>query len=357
MNDENGKRKTLKLLSLNTWFGLGAYHIIGLEAYQSAKAQEKRYQCLVAGLRRHAPDVVFLQEANPLPKYARRLSGDVEMNQIHATTNCGIRIGRVALPANLRMGIAMLAKPDLGLEEKGTYRTGGTGLAGEFACFQASEITAVHAGSITVNSRPLYLFNFHAYFSPPDTEAFRERLRKMLLEQKVPKDDWYKYFKELSKKYLRTQQDILQAISVVRRVTNGRIPFIFAGDLNAYLPDYPALERFERELNLIDAYKAAHPSEPGYTWDPYKNDNTRYDSSRYWPDGRLKRLLGRLSADYTAEKQSRIDYIFLSPQFSADQIVDSRIVFDSPLDGVFASDHFGVMTEVELGKTLKFDKD
>ena len=80
-NRGNGKRKKLRLLSLNVWFGLGAYHIIRLESYQSAEVREERYRCVIAGIKQYSPDIVFLQEANPLPKYARRLSSDLAMDR------------------------------------------------------------------------------------------------------------------------------------------------------------------------------------------------------------------------------------------------------------------------------------
>jgi len=156
--DAESKENSLKIISFNVWFGLDGNGIFRMGEHETGQEKEKRYRGLVAGLREYDPDILFIQEANPLPGYARRLAKDVGMDEIHAVNNGGIRAGPVGVPTNLRMGIAILAKPGLNLKKVGTYRTSGTGIVGDFFCFHLSEVRELLAGVVYPNTRPLYLF-------------------------------------------------------------------------------------------------------------------------------------------------------------------------------------------------------
>jgi endonuclease/exonuclease/phosphatase family metal-dependent hydrolase len=97
------------------------------------------------------------------------------------------------------------------------------------------------------------------------------------------------------------------------------------------------------ELNLLDAYGVRNPQKKGYTWDPGKNTNTRYDASLFWVGGVTpKDPFNRLKAEFDGNMARRIDFIFLSYQFEPDMIKKARLIFTEPTDGLFASDHFGI---------------
>jgi endonuclease/exonuclease/phosphatase family metal-dependent hydrolase len=79
-----------------------------------------------------------------------------------------------------------------------------------------------------------------------------------------------------------------------------------------------------------DAWAAIHPDDPGHTFTPL-NPLER--------DGEMSLELGR-----------RIDYVMVrcgihGPTLS---IVDCRLAFDEPIDGVWASDHFGVIADLTV---------
>jgi hypothetical protein len=54
--------------------------------------------------------IVFVQEANPVAGYARRLADALGFTQIHQVVNGGIKVGSVGLPTNLKEGVAILAR-------------------------------------------------------------------------------------------------------------------------------------------------------------------------------------------------------------------------------------------------------
>jgi endonuclease/exonuclease/phosphatase family metal-dependent hydrolase len=95
---------------------------------------------------------------------------------------------------------------------------------------------------------------------------------------------------------------------------------IFAGDLNA-TEDEPAIQLTSERLK--DAFRAAHPTDPGYTW------------VRQNP---LTRPVPPSAPD------RRIDYIFCSREA---RVFSCRVVLDQP-SPTYPSDHFGVFAELDF---------
>jgi len=346
--DAESKENSLKIISFNVWFGLDGNGIFRMGEHETGQEKEKRYRGLVAGLREYDPDILFIQEANPLPGYARRLAKDVGMDEIHAVNNGGIRAGPVGVPTNLRMGIAILAKPGLNLKKVGTYRTSGTGIVGDFFCFHLSEVRELLAGVVYPNTRPLYLFCMHAHASVPDSDEYRSRL-KALLEAEGADPARYEYYESnLAAGFERVEKDIMGGIPYIEEVTRGGEPFVVAGDFNAYSPVFPSIGKLAARLQLTDSFAVLHPGDPGYTWDPFRNPLTIWDAAKTWADGEAKDLLGRLEAEFAGTVPQRIDYIFLSDDFASKNMVRSEVIFTEPNEDIFVSDHFGVMTEVLL---------
>jgi endonuclease/exonuclease/phosphatase family metal-dependent hydrolase len=116
----------------------------------------------------------------------------------------------------------------------------------------------------------------------------------------------------------------------------GTNPQILMGDFNAR-PEADEM-RFLRGLTCLgerrayyqDAWLRLHPDEPGWTWasaNPYT--------------ARLQFL----------EPDRRLDYVYVTAQRrdGRGRIEDCRIVLDRPdPDGVFPSDHFGVLADVQI---------
>lgn len=78
-------------------------------------------------------------------------------------------------------------------------------------------------------------------------------------------------------------------------------------------------------LVLVDAWRASHPDVPGYSWDnrnPFVAEQLEYDR--------------------------RIDYVFVGwPKASgAGHVVGAELIGTEPADGLWPSDHFGVVAEL-----------
>jgi endonuclease/exonuclease/phosphatase family metal-dependent hydrolase len=120
------------------------------------------------------------------------------------------------------------------------------------------------------------------------------------------------------------------------------LPTIIAGDFNAqsdaasirYLRGLQSLGG--RSVHYHDAWEIAGVG-PGYTW-TVDNPNTRdvVDAVVRQP-----------------QHHRRIDYVFIGSwhqhRSAYCQVRSAAVAFDRPIDGVWASDHYGVVVDAELG--------
>ena len=105
----------------------------------------------------------------------------------------------------------------------------------------------------------------------------------------------------------------------------GDLPTVILGDLNGAANTPPVV--YLREIRKwIDTFWTKNPGDLGLTWD-YRNPYAEAEREKM------------------AER--RIDYIFVRERVGLlKKILLARLVFDEPsAEGVYASDHFGVMTE------------
>ena len=133
----------------------------------------------------------------------------------------------------------------------------------------------------------------------------------------------------------------VQALTMARFVEDlvsdrTELPVVLLGDMNA-APDAASIRFLTGRQSLggmsvryEDAWEAMHPLERGDTFTP------------------VNPLVG--AGEMPLERGRRIDYVMVrsgSHGPSLD-VADCRLAFASPVDGVWASDHFGVVAELRL---------
>src|SRR5262249_49130787 len=113
--------------------------------------------------------------------------------------------------------------------------------------------------------------------------------------------------------------------------TRGTLPPIVCGDLNAE-PDATEIRFLKglasidgRSTYLQDAWAVAGDGTAGFTWD----NRNRFTALMFEPDRRLDYVL-----------------VGLPSHDGRGWIESARVVMDTPRDGVFPSDHFGLLVEV-----------
>jgi endonuclease/exonuclease/phosphatase family metal-dependent hydrolase len=132
----------------------------------------------------------------------------------------------------------------------------------------------------------------------------------------------------------RELQAVTAARAIEQLVGGRRLHVVLAGDFNAG-PDAASL-RFWHGLQSLegtsvcyqDAWERAHPGEPGHTFTP---DNPMV-SEGTWPQ----------------ERGRRIDHVMVRCRDHGPtlEVAACARIFDQPVDGVWASDHFGVVADL-----------
>ncbi len=317
--------ETLSVATVNTWSGLTYQGVFSVGEYEDRATRAFRFGLLADALLALEPDVVALQEANPLPRYAeelaRRLPG---YDSVAAVRQAGVRVGPVGLPANLREGDILLADRARGLTRTAVKQLAGPG-AGDVAALQLGSGTQMLAATIEAAGRTVHLFTTRWTPSP---QADRSRLVGLVDEYasgNLGGDELAKLVGEAVRGSERRRQEARESVAFINE-TAGRDPAILMGSLFA-LPDSEEI-RILREAGFVDVWAAVGPSS-GYTFDAASNANIlQYDLASH-PDER-----------------ARYDYVFIR----GDGIVarSARVILVTPTYGVHPSAHYGIYAEIRI---------
>jgi endonuclease/exonuclease/phosphatase family metal-dependent hydrolase len=146
---------------------------------------------------------------------------------------------------------------------------------------------------------------------------------------------------QYGREYEREQQALAAARfveQVVGELGHGEqeLPVVLLGDFDA-TPDSASIRFWTGRQSLDgtsvcyqDAWEAVHPGEAGHT---------------FTPDNRLVR-----DGEMALERGRRIDYVMVrcGPHGPLLEVTGCQRILDQPVDGVWASDHFGVLADLRL---------
>lgn len=314
-----------------------------MERMEPPGLQNVRRRVLTEQIRQLDPDVIAIQEANPLPAFIDTLARDLRMDAVAHVGLAGVRIGRLGIPANLRQGDAILARRGLQLRFIARRRLTG-GYCGNTLSLNWTDASQVLGASIVRDGRTLCLFATHWVSSPylefiealgatPASHGFSERQ--------------IRYGHALSaRRAWQRDQSAQTSISFIDRIA-AQVPAVFMGDFNteSHLPEIQYLQTVGR---FSDSHGRATPDMAARSsWDPARNQNQIVCySGDYLPtrSGRREDFYYWAFQEFNRQPR-RIDFVFTRGGVSA---WGYRIVLEEPIGGVHASDHFGVLAEVEF---------
>ncbi len=339
---------SLKVATINVWSGLDYRGTFRFGEYETAERREQRFRALVDGLGRLSPDVVFLQEANPVSSFTERLADALGYEHLHQVCMGGIKFGPLGIPSNFKEGIAILARPGLGLRHAGTWKlSGGAGLHGDVMTFQFTEACFALAASLTIEGKTLYVVNTHLHSVPQMDSSLHRRLEDDVRAGTISRPDF-----DAAVAAWREGLDLqAEQLGVLQKHLGGlppEVPVILGGDFNMP-PDRDTLAGFRVRNGFSDALDASARRDP--TWDPAGNENVGYSMRLTDISGSPLEAFDRLDA-YANGVPSHIDHLFLSRHFGAVAVREAAVVLDSAAGGIHASDHYGVMAEVDLQDAL-----
>jgi endonuclease/exonuclease/phosphatase family metal-dependent hydrolase len=320
----------IRILTINVWSGLTYKGFFKMGEYEHHP--DRRYELLVSEIRHLDPDILAIQEANPLPYYVERLAADLNYQVIYRVALGGIRFGSFGIPTNMREGQTILVKKPWTITKLGRKRLSGGGIATNWFSFHFREITQALLGKVLIHDKPLYVYNVHLHEGPFKGSALETMLKRLSQEMTTEKVEEAK--KAAEKDMERRRVEIANLIKFVEETLPPGMPAIILGDFNTTI-ESGELEPLLAGGRWVDSFRVKNPNEEGVTWDPQHNPN-------YRPLGTSETPYDTLHA-YHGFHPYRIDFILVSSNIPRDHILESRVVL-TPLDGFSTSDHYGVLT-------------
>ncbi len=340
---------SLRILDINVWSGLNYKGSIKMGEYETRDVREKRYQALLTQIKKLNPDVIGIQEANKLPDYAERLAQDTGYDIFFHVGLGGVRLGPVGLPWNLREGDVILTKKGLNGRYAGRKQLSG-GYVGNWATFHFADATQIVAVRITFKDHPLYIFVTHWHASLLGSANVLTKARELYEAGQVSNEEYEDVLAKIKEGVAWRLAESEKTIAFIKETARDA-PFILMGDFNAEpgSQEITQLLKFE----MIDLFQVVNPDSSGFTWDPKTNLNilTHYlqeETHKHDSD-----LFDRLEQLQKATPK-RIDYIFMGPESLLKSkeitIKSCQVVMDEIINGVHASDHYGVLAEIEFNE-------
>jgi len=325
-----GALHEIRVLTVNVWSGLTYAGVFKMGLYPDDP--EKRYKLLVKEIRGIQPDVIAIQEANPLPSYARRLAEDLNYQVIYKVALGGIRFGSLGLPSNLREGSAILVKKPGSLVDLGKIRLGGSGLATNWLCFHFGDITEVVLGRAEIGGKRLYIYDVHLVSGPFRGPNLDQAVQRMSLE--MPRERIEEAMKVIERMIERRKKEIAALKKFIEATLPSGMPAILLGDFNTTV-ESGELDPLLADGKWLDSYRLRNPNNEGATWDPIRNPNFRR--------AEVSTKASEILKAFHEQAPSRIDFIFVGSTIPRENILESRVVL-TPASGSCASDHYGVLT-------------
>jgi hypothetical protein len=314
----------ITVATMNVWSGLTYDGVFSVGEYEDRATRAFRFDLLAGGLDSLEPDLIALQETNPLPEYAQRLDERLGYDALFDVRQAGVRIGPVGLPVNLREGEMLLAGRGRALGEVVTRQLAGPG-AGNVAAFQFAAASQLLGGQITVEGRTLHIFTTRWTPSP---QADRDRLLELVNEYasgELDGEEITRLVDEAVRGSERRRREARETVVAINELA-GEEPIILMGSLYA-LPDSDEI-RVLREAGFVDVWSAVGRG-AGYTWDATTNAN----------------IIEHGLASNAAER-ARYDYIFIRGEGIFAR--SASVVFSRPTYGVHPSDHYGLLAEIRV---------
>jgi endonuclease/exonuclease/phosphatase family metal-dependent hydrolase len=329
--------RTLRVMTFNVWHGLRSGESRKRFPGEEAERFEKRFAWQIEEIRRLDPDVMFFQEVNPNQPLARRYAQELGYDEIHKVTSCGLHLGAIyKIPKNMNEGLAILAKPELGLRRVGKKRLSGVAMCTATWGFQTKESRYLLRGEITVAGQRVLLATTHLA-SPSFTPAdFDEQLETMVQAGDLTVEQRDEIFAARDRKLDRNTLEASLLVEEIGRVRTrlaepvSALPVVFGGDFNAE-SDKPGIGK------ILEAGFTEAAGGPGFL--------TSIGTRRHYSLPTFDKSEIEAMLDQRHDTPRQIDHLFVSEGVSVES---ATMEMSEPRDGIYPSDHFAILATLRL---------
>ena len=345
---DNPQAVSLKVVNYNLWHGLGSTGIYKRKVLEPEGHKDRRYKRQIEILKQEKPDILFLQEVNPVESLSKKTAKELDMDYVFQNTNCGISVFGFGPPFNLDMGISILVRPPLEIREiLGLKLSGPLGGCNPYLTFQYAEFRyALYALAYHPDYGSFLLVNTHFHHGVEWSPEVREQIEAWSSKGILNKSQKLELEKVIEESNQRRYEELKNLFSELKEIQKhyGSIPLILAGDFNSTFQS-PLYKNIVETYQLKDS-AGNYSSEP-FTWDPPKNEQNHKYTSQFGssvPDFD-KPEVEAFFKKYN-QRQRRIDYIFVNSDI---QILSHSLFATQPdKTGIIGSDHFGLLVIAEI---------
>ncbi len=338
----------LKIITANIWSGSDYQGSFSFGKWESDAARESRYQLLVDQLRAENADLILLQEVNPVRRLSKRLARDLNLDEVHQVCIAGIKVLGLGIPKGFQEGNAILAKPELKLRKIEDWKlSGGPGCYSDNFSFHLDETVSALLAQVIYDNHPLNLLNVHLSAYPDSSRALADSLNTLAIRQSLTAKELDQLHKKWTKGSQRRDREARLLLKKLKDLDQ-KIPLILGGDFNA-VPDSPLMSLILRKGQFIDS---SVDKPEAVTWDPKRNSNTRFARSNQDARGNPNTPWEDFNAMASGFPR-KLDYLLLSRSFEPEDVLGVGTVLDQPVKGSFASDHYGLLAELQMQRVLE----
>ncbi len=337
--------KTLRLLEMNAWVGQLVRGIRGYELLEPKGRRVLRHRALARGIIAADADVVTLQEVVPMPGAAQEIAAATGYDLLWRVNNGGLRVGPWGIPPGVGRGagLAILARPELGLKPAGVRRLSGPGLVTNWMSVQAGPVWHALAGLIHVDGQPIVIATTHIRYAFPDSEGFFRCWERLRTQGHVDTDEPPPWLLKLSaqNRLMRDQELDRLAQWLQKLAQRHQAPVLLGADFNLD-PDTAQMRWFTETTGYTNILPLLAPGT--MTWQPDANPNITPGLRHTWKDGTPKPPPLQLMTCLDGIPQCP-DHVLCSPGLRPEA---AQLTCTRPQDGLYPSDHFGILVDVAL---------
>ena len=350
-----------KVLTYNTLHGLKPRGLT-VKTSETKEARQARLDLQFRQLSVIQPDVMLLQEVNPLPEMAERyvaaMKGfGLQYASVHQVDACGVRLAPgLAVVPGLNNGLAVLAKAPLLLRKvEGLKLSGGFGRCDDYMGFQTGALRyALIADIENPNTgRKVLTVSLHLHSGIERSAFFIQKINEIVEEGKVRREDFEGIVAAIEQDQQRRLNEIRALLKEIEKLNaeGAYLGVLVGGDFN-FEPDDPEYRELQR-AGLRDIYAMASPETEVYSLDPQRNviagqevrevPSTLRAAMKRLPESLQKQILEGYQKGIS--KARRVDFLFLmtNPSDAPRGCFQQELFGGHDAVSEPGSDHYGVL--------------